>query len=106
MASDGSASACASGPRPSPPGGRSIAPSAPRADSSASARAWGVAAAFLAFYLALALFGGGAMEKCLGTLRERPGRTVLATKHSSGLSHGVSAGENSTGPSPTPRLVS
>jgi hypothetical protein len=41
--------------------------------------AWGVAAAFLLFYTVLAFLASGPMEKCLVTLRERPGRTVLAT---------------------------
>jgi uncharacterized RDD family membrane protein YckC len=41
--------------------------------------AWVVAGSFLLLYVVLALTAGGAMEKCLGTLRERPGRTVLAT---------------------------
>jgi uncharacterized RDD family membrane protein YckC len=41
--------------------------------------AWGIAAAFLLFYVVLGLFARGAIEKCLGTLRERPGRTILAT---------------------------
>jgi uncharacterized RDD family membrane protein YckC len=41
--------------------------------------AWGVAAVFFLFYLTLALTAGKSMEKCLTTLRERPGRTLLAT---------------------------
>jgi uncharacterized RDD family membrane protein YckC len=41
--------------------------------------AWAVAFGFLVFYLGLAWFGRGAVEKCLVTLHERPGRTLLAT---------------------------
>jgi uncharacterized RDD family membrane protein YckC len=41
--------------------------------------AWGIAAAFLLFYVVLGLLARGAIETCLGTLRERPGRTILAT---------------------------
>ena len=41
--------------------------------------AWGVAFLFLLFYTGLAFMAGGPMEKCLVTLRERPGRTILAT---------------------------
>jgi uncharacterized RDD family membrane protein YckC len=41
--------------------------------------AWALATAFLVFYLGLAWFGRGAVDKCLLTLSERPGRTLLAT---------------------------
>ncbi len=39
---------------------------------------WGVAAAFLAFYLLLALAAGPAVTRCAETLEQRPGRTLLA----------------------------
>ena len=51
----------------------------PLAFSGEIAWAWAVAFAFLLFYAMLGLFARNAVEKCLGTLRERPGRTILAT---------------------------
>jgi uncharacterized RDD family membrane protein YckC len=51
----------------------------PLAFSGNVAGAWVVAAGFLLLYLVFALTASNSVEKCLVTLRERPGRAVLAT---------------------------
>lgn len=50
----------------------------PLAFSSEVAWAWSIAAAFLVFYVLLALLFRGGIEKCVETLESRPGYSVLA----------------------------
>ena len=40
--------------------------------------AWGIAAGFLAFYVLLALLARDAMQRCVTTLEQRPGKSLLA----------------------------